>query len=147
MDLCDRYLDASGALNRAEEAVEEALRKVLGLAGGDDAPWDSFSVDPCDWDGISIELRDAEPGLEFTDEQLDQVWALGFTVLRIDYRGHHDRPMAGDWWRVKGLPVGECPCSVHRRRRRTVAGEQLAQVELDQAAALATLTTEARGAR
>jgi hypothetical protein len=70
-----------------------------------------FDLDRCDeadWDGICLDLTDATPGIVFTPEQQEQVWALGFTVIRINYRD--STSVSGDWWKVKGRPDRTCGC-------------------------------------
>lgn len=77
--------------------------------------FDRVTYDLSDWDGISLEFV-GYVGEPPTEEEQERIWALGFTVIRIDYAKDDPRKrnsISGDWWREKGHPEGCCSCK-HR---------------------------------
>jgi hypothetical protein len=80
-----------------------------------------ITYDMSDWDGISLELDDYE-GEPPTPEEAARLFAMGFTVLRVDYadreRWTTQHGFHGDWSCVHGSPprlgtpcrVGVDPC-------------------------------------
>lgn len=118
MNLSDRLIRA----RRDVDMIDVELLETL-TAACRELDYHEAVCDPSDWDGTSLELYGVTPvGAEFSDEQLAAVWSMGFTVLRLYYEAPdgsapHDgitNRAAGDWWRVKGLPAGKCPCSERR---------------------------------
>lgn len=90
MTLADKYLDAKYEYIRLEEELEEALYKICNYPDdwymhSEYPHWEGVHVDPCDWDGQSIELKHAKDGFEFTEEQKLLIWELGFNVIDIEY--------------------------------------------------------------
>lgn len=65
----------------------------------------SMSCDLSDWNGISLEFRDYE-GDPPNEAEREQLWAMGFTVIRIDYKDRESwtsqHKFHGDWSCVKG---------------------------------------------
>lgn len=100
--LADRYFDAKRAYDRVEYDLTKALQAIF----GEGMPFEDFHGDPSDWDGRSLEITDAVPGLVPTPEQLEGIWRLGFNVVRIEYVG--DDTVSGSWWCVQGKPPGTC---------------------------------------
>lgn len=106
---------ARAAVDRVEREILHALTDAIPALD-----FQTLGADPCDWDGWSLELYGVTPvGLTLDDAQLEAVWALGFTVVRLYYEGENGEElrdgrsgsMSGDFWRVKGLPAGQCRCS------------------------------------
>lgn len=130
MTIAQRCFETRNNWLLTEELVLDEMVKILGGEPDKPGEWpfEDVTCDEVDWDGQSVELTGARPGLTLTDEQLDQVWGLGFTVVRIYYKKapirwwHRALPwvalivkrrlssISGDWWRVKGYPPGHCPC-------------------------------------
>ena len=76
--------------------------------------FERITYDLADWDGISLEFRGYYGDVP-TEEEQERIWALGFTVIRIDFKDGDPRKKpkgsnSGDWWREKGYPLGHCSC-------------------------------------
>ena len=64
---------------------------VLQAVGADPSktetwPCDDVGFDPGDWDGQSIEIKQATPGWAPTPDQLQTLWRTGFNVVCIHYK-------------------------------------------------------------
>lgn len=103
--LAQRYYETWSAHAAAKEELDLALRRIFGIDELADDRWSRVSCDPVDWEGSSVEFDEftLEPP---TDEQCEHIWALGFTVIRIDYadpaKHTSQHRFHGDWSRVKG---------------------------------------------
>lgn len=118
MTLADDYLAADSVRYRALEAIEDRLNEIFDVPDEQDW-WDHLAFDPCDWDGQSVEFMAAEPQLEPTEAQLEQIWEMGFNVVRIWYKQiegstWENGRMSGDWWCVQGQPLRHCVHTVVR---------------------------------
>jgi hypothetical protein len=97
-------------------------KEYPGLIPGREA--DSMGCDLSDWNGISLEFRGYE-GEPPTPEEAAAIFALGFTVIRIDYKDRErwtrQHKFHGDWSCVKGeaphvstpMKVGVDQCPTH----------------------------------
>lgn len=125
-----RWVQAQEAASVADIYIEALLfggedndgNPYPGLIPGRTA--ERITYDLCDWEGISLEFEDyqGEPPMEAEREAL---FALGFTVLRIDYADKElwtsQHNFHGDWSCVKGaepktgrpMTVGIDPCPSH----------------------------------
>lgn len=111
-----RYFRARDQMLAAEEGLDAELCEIFGVPEDEDW-WEDFSFDEVDWDGISVEFTDAREGFVPTDEQMAKVWDLGFSVIRIDYKGRARHALSGDWWCVQGRRPMEC---AHARKPEMV---------------------------
>ena len=96
------YVNAQVTYNLAAETLESMFTDIF-----DGRLWGTFSINLHDWDGISIEFTEADAKLVPTEAHAQRFWALGFTVIRVDYRDPRlQTPQHGirrDWWQVRGL--------------------------------------------
>ena len=123
-----QWIDAQNAAMIAEHNVQ-AL--IIGGGGVPDdeailpgRDFDHIACDLSDWEGISLEFR-GYVGEPPNEQERARLFALGFTVLRIDYvdpeRWTTQHNFHGDWSCVKGAApkigkvcrVGVDPCPTH----------------------------------
>lgn len=85
MSLAQRYIDTYFAHDRVAEELYDYARNLLGF-GEDDYPFEEVWVDPADWEGHSLELKDARAGLVATRDQCNRAHdEHGFDVIDIQY--------------------------------------------------------------
>ena len=120
------WINAREAMKDAECDFED-LFVYEEVPGGPILPGRDFTSVDCDladWEGTSLEFHDylGDPP---TAEELERIWALGFTVVRIDYKDPDlwtsEHKFHGDWSCVKNqkpkvgkpMTVGVERCPAH----------------------------------
>lgn len=116
------YLALEGAYGMSQDVLFDDLTNLLG--GNSDKLefiFEDFTIDQCDWDGASLELKGTNDGFIPTEEQIQQIWDMGITVIRIDYKTAHtpSHGMSGDWHLVKGFETGKCH---HTKKDESIDG-------------------------
>lgn len=83
--LSERYIETYFAHERVSEELYDYARELLGFTE-DQYPFEEVWVDPVDWEGHSLELKEARAGLVATLAQCNRAYnEHGFDVIDIQY--------------------------------------------------------------